>query len=95
VVWEGDAGFAAPEGVAEEGAEMPGHDVGGGEGAAGEVVVVVEGGGEEFDAGAGAGEGAEVVFGFGEAGGFEVDDGAEVFVVPDLVAAVEVAVDEY
>ena len=90
------SGLAAPQCFSQIAAEVPGHDAVKIERAARALAVVVGGGDQQDDARPQGGNVAEVVFGLGGAAGLEVRDQAEpqLLLVPCLVVAVQIAVDE-
>ena len=72
-----DPRLAAPQGVAERGADMPGHDVVKAYGLPGEPGVSVGGSSEQARSRAKCWDVPEVVLGLGGTGGLPVDDQAE------------------
>jgi hypothetical protein len=94
VVRQRNAGFAAPQGVAEGGADVPGHDPLEGQPTASDLLVVAHGGCQQLHAWPhpGTGKGAQVVFRLGHADGREVDHHPEFVTVPHLIVTVQIAV---
>jgi hypothetical protein len=97
VVRERQAGFAAPQHVAEGLAQVPGHEAPDGQFTAGEPLVVPDNRGQQLKPGAhaGSGEGAQLVLRLARAGVLEVKDRLELAAGPDLVVTVQVAVHEH
>lgn len=97
VIRERDPSLAAPQRVAEGGAQVPGHDAVGRQVASGDLLVVAHDRGQQLHAGAHirAGEKAQVILRLGSSGRLEIYYQPERAAFPHLVVAMQVTVRQH